>query len=83
MTDQLNCLLTEYYSMITYLNGNIWKLVKVAGIIYGPDRDGDDSWPLPDVAPVHVLEPVQGHDLILALHPVLALVTKPSKMIHN
>ena len=78
--DQFNCLLTEYYSMITYLNGNIWKLVKVARIIDGPDGDRDDSWPLPDVAPVHVLEPVQGHDLLLALHPTISIITKPKKL---
>ena len=66
--------------MITYLHGNIWKLVKVARVIDGPDHDGDHGGPLPDVAPVHVLEPVQGQDLVLALHPVLSLVTKPSMM---
>ena len=76
--DQFNCLLTVDYSMITYLHWNIWKLVKVWRIINGPDHDGDHSWSLPDVAPVHVPEPVQPHDLILALDTVLSVVTKSS-----
>ena len=63
--------------MITYLYWYIRELVKVARVVDGPDLDGDGGGPLPDVLPVHRLEPVQSHDLLLALHPTISIITKP------
>ena len=69
---------------ITYLYWYVRELVKVARVIDGPNLDGDGSGPLPNVLPVHHLEPVQGHDLLLALHSTIAIVTKPKiKWLHN
>ena len=58
---------------------NIREVVEVAGVINGADLDWDGGGALPDVLPVHRLEPVQLHDLLLALHPTFAVVTKPGK----
>ena len=66
---------------ITYLYWHVWELVKVARVIDGPDLDGDGGGPLPDVLPVHGLEPVQGHNLLFTLHSTLAIVTKPKSLI--
>ena len=66
---------------ITYLYWHIWELVKVARVIDRPDLDGDSGGPLPDVLPVHGLEPVQRHDLLFALNSTLAIVTKPKSLI--
>ena len=62
----------------TYLYGDIWELVEVGGVVDGADLDGDGGGPLPDVVPVHVLEPGQALDLLPALHPAVAVVTKPA-----
>ena len=62
----------------TYLYGDIWELVEVGGVVDGADLDGDGGGPLPDVVPVHVLEPGEALDLLPALHPAVAVVTKPA-----
>ena len=77
--DQFDCLWPGYYSMITYLNGNIWKLVKVARIIDGSDGDRDGGGPLPDVLPVHAPEPGPALDVLQTLDPLLPLVTEPAR----
>ena len=71
----------KYLALITYLYWHVWELVKVARVIDGPDLDGDGGGPLPDVLPVHGLEPVQRHDLLFALNSTLAIVTKPKSLI--
>ena len=63
----------------TYLHGDIWELVEVGGVVDGADLDGDGGGPLPDVLPVHVLEPGQALDLLPALHPAVAVITKPAE----
>ena len=62
----------------TYLYGDVWELVEVGGVVNGADLDGDGGGPLPDVVPVHVLEPGEALDLLPALHPAVAVVTKPA-----
>ena len=63
--------------MITYLYWHIRELVKVARVVDRPDLDWDGGGPLPDMLPVHRLEPVKGHDLLLTLHSTIPIITKP------
>ena len=66
------------HSSLTYLQGDVREVVEVGGVVNGADLDGDGGGPLPDVVPVHVLEPGEALDLLPALHPAVAVVTKPA-----
>ena len=63
------------------MQSNIREVVKVAGVIDGPDLDGDGGGPLPDVLPVHAPEPGPALDVLQTLDPILALSTKPAEKI--
>ena len=63
----------------TYLYGDIWELVEVGGVVDGADLDGDGGGPLPDVVPVHPLEPGHALDVLQTLDPLLPLVTEPAQ----
>ena len=63
----------------TYLYGDIWELVEVGGVVNGADLDGDGGGPLPDVVPVHPLEPGHALDVLQTLDPLLPLVTEPAQ----
>ena len=64
------------YCVLTESELHIRKLVKVGGVIYRSDSDGDGGRTLPDVVPVHVGEPVQLLEIIQTLDPCLHAVTQ-------
>ena len=71
--------------IFTYFEGDVREVVKVGGVVNGADLHGDGGGPLPDVVPVHPLEPGHALDVLQTLDPLLPLVTEPArrKMGHN
>ena len=66
------------HSSLTYLQGDVREVVEVGGVVNGADLDGDGGGPLPDVVPVHPLEPGHALDVLQTLDPLLPLVTEPA-----
>ena len=67
------------HSSLTYLQGDVREVVEVGGVVNGADLDGDGGGPLPDVVPVHPLEPGHALDVLQTLDPLLPLVTEPAQ----
>ena len=63
----------------TYFEGDVREVVEVGGVVNGADLDGDGGGPLPDVVPVHPLEPGHALDVLQTLDPLLPLVTEPAQ----
>ena len=74
-----NSCLARLHSSLTYLQGDVREVVKVGGVVDGADLHGDGGGPLPDVVPVHPLEPGHALDVLQTLDPLLPLVTEPAR----
>ena len=64
------------YCVLTESELHVRKLVKVGGVVYGSDSDGDGGRTLPDVVPVHVGEPVQLLHVLYVLNSLVSTFTQ-------
>ena len=64
------------YCVLTESELHIRKLVKVGGVVYRSDSDGDGGRTLPDVVPVHVGEPVQLLHVLYVLNSLVSTFTQ-------
>ena len=64
------------YCVLTESELHIRKLVKVGGVIYRSDSDGNGGRTLPDVVPVHVGEPVQLLHVLYVLNSLVSTFTQ-------
>ena len=66
----------KFLVKLTEFKLHIRKLVKVGGVVYRSDSDGDGGRTLPDVVPVHVGEPVQLLHVLYVLNSLVSTFTQ-------
>ena len=57
--------------LLTYINVDIWEVVKVRSVIYRGHIDCNGRGPVPQVTPVHIFHPAQLFDLLQAGHSAI------------
>ena len=69
---KVKIMILDFEGLPTYINGDIWEVVKVRSVIDRGHIYRDDRGPISQVTPVHIFHPAQLFHLLQAGHsPIL------------